>query len=133
MPRPQRPHVRFARPVRDLARSVKQYEQGLGFVRLGAFADHAGFDGTMLGWPDADWHLELTVHRTHPIAPSPTAEDLLVVYVPEERQWIARCDTMLEAGFREVDAHNPYWAQNGRTFADRDGYRVVVQRAVWHG
>lgn len=38
---------------------------------------------------------------------------------------------MKQAGFREVDPLNPYWAQSGRTFEDHDGYRVVIQQADW--
>jgi len=38
---------------------------------------------------------------------------------------------MLAAGFREVQSFNPYWAQRGRTFEDRDGYRLVIKRAGW--
>jgi len=38
---------------------------------------------------------------------------------------------MIEAGFREVSSFNPYWARQGRTFEDADGYRVVLQRASW--
>ena len=43
------PHLRIARPVRDLARAVDQYQRGLGLEQLARFVDHAGFDGAMLG------------------------------------------------------------------------------------
>lgn len=38
---------------------------------------------------------------------------------------------MLDAGFEEVKSFNPYWAKTGRTFEDKDRYRVVIQRAAW--
>ena len=38
---------------------------------------------------------------------------------------------MIAAGFTPVPSFNPYWDRLGRTFADRDGYRVVLQRAAW--
>jgi hypothetical protein len=38
---------------------------------------------------------------------------------------------MLAAGFTQVASFNPYWDARGRTFADPDGYRVVLQRAEW--
>jgi hypothetical protein len=38
---------------------------------------------------------------------------------------------MREAGFEPIPAFNPYWDQNGKTFEDPDGYRVVFQRADW--
>lgn len=126
-----RVHLRIARPVGDLARSVAMYRDGLGWVELGRFADHAGFDGVMLGDPGAGFHLEFTVSRRHPLKPCPTAEDLLVFYVPEPSAWQMRCDALRTAGFSEVAAFNPYWAQRGRTFADGDGYRLVVQCAAW--
>jgi catechol 2,3-dioxygenase-like lactoylglutathione lyase family enzyme len=126
-------HLRIARPVSDLARSVAQYTQGLGIVQLGSFKDHAGFDGAMLGSPGAGFHWEFTHCTSHPVAPAPTPKDLLVFYVPEQEAWQARCDAMLTAGFAEVQSLNPYWAQSGRSFEDPDGYRVVIQCAAWDG
>lgn len=129
-----RAHLRIARPVTQLARSVAMYRQGLGLQEIGAFADHAGFDGVMLGFAgddDAGFHFEFTVCRAHPLPPSPTAEDLLVFYEPDPQAWESRCRDMRAAGFAEVEPFNPYWATNGRTFEDPDGYRVVIQRARW--
>ena len=128
-------HLRIARPVTQLARSVAMYRQGLGLQEIGAFADHAGFDGVMLGCAgdDAGFHFEFTVCRAHPLPPSPTAEDLLVFYEPDPQAWESRCRDMLAAGFAEVEPFNPYWAANGRTFEDPDGYRVVIQQARWIG
>ena len=123
--------LRIARPVGDLERSVAMYRDGLGLHELGRFEDHAGFDGVMLGLPDATWHFEFTVCRAHPVRPSPTPEDLAVFYLPDAAQWQARCAAMAAAGFREVDSFNPYWQQRGRTFEDADGYRVVLQQAEW--
>lgn len=125
------PHLRIARPVRDLERSASMYERGVGLQRLGGFADHAGFDGVMLGWPGAGWHFELTACRHHPVAPSPSVEDLVVLYLPDRAEWEAKCQRVLAAGFTEVEAFNPYWQDEGRTFADPDGYRLVLQCASW--
>lgn len=125
-------HLRVARPVADLSRAVAMYTRGLGLEVLGSFSGHDGFDGAMLGCVGADFHLEFTVCRTHPVLPTPTPEDLLVFYVPESDAWSRKCSAMLAAGFRDVVAFNPYWAQNGMTFEDQDGYRVVVQRAAWN-
>jgi GNAT superfamily N-acetyltransferase len=123
--------LRIARPVADLAASARLYREGLGWVALGSFQDHDGFDGVMLGPPGGGYHLELTRCRHHPLTPTPTAEDLLVLYLPGAQRWAARCDAMRRAGFAEVSPFNPYWALRGRTFADPDGYRVVVQQAAW--
>ena len=85
----------------------------------------------MVGEPGAQVHFELVVCRSHPIKPSPTAEDLLVFYVPGPSEWKERCSSALEAGFKEVKPFNPYWGEQGRTFEDQDGYRVVLQNAEW--
>lgn len=124
-------HLRIARPVRDLPRSVAMYMQGLGLERLGGFSGHSGFDGVMLGNRDSAFHLEFTVCHEHPIQPTPTQEDLLVFYVADRDAWSQGCRAMLDAGFKEVQPFNPYWAQRGRTFEDRDGYRTVIQHASW--
>ena len=123
--------LRIARPVTDLERAVAMYREGLGLLELGRFDDHAGFDGVMLGARGADYHLEFTRCRAHPLVPAPTHEDLLVFYVPDPAEWQRVCGRMVEAGFDEVASFNPYWAQRGRTFQDADGYRVVLQQAGW--
>ncbi|MGZ0019318.1 VOC family protein [Nitrosomonas sp. wSCUT-2] len=124
-------HFRVARPVSNLSRSATMYQVGLGFVRVGQFDDHDGFDGVMLGFPGVGYHLEFTYCRTHPVAPTPTPEDLLVFYLPNRDEWESRCQAMLDAGFKPVSSLNPYWERDGRTFEDPDGYRVVIQCAEW--
>ena len=124
-------HLRIARPVNDIARTADMYCRGLGLRVIGSFAGHEGFDGVMLGVPGAGYHFEFTRSREHPVAPSPTVEDLVVLYIPSVARWQAACASMLAAGFREVPAANPYWEVRGRTFADVDGYRVVLERAMW--
>jgi catechol 2,3-dioxygenase-like lactoylglutathione lyase family enzyme len=125
------PHLRIARPVRDLARSSEMYRRGLGLMVLGGFTDHEGFDGAMLGDPASQYHFELTFCHAHPVAPAPTPEDLVVLYIPDQREWDASCARMLAAGFEQVASFNPYWEATGRTFEDPDGYRFVLQRAEW--
>lgn len=127
------PHLRIARPVSDLARSAALYRRGLGLVELGRFEEHDGFDGVMLGATGSDYHFELTFCRSHPVRPSPTPEDLVVLYLPDRAEWESTCRSMLDAGFKEVAPFNPYWAQRGRTFEDHDGYRVVLEQAAWNG
>ena len=96
---------------------------------IGRFDHHDGFDGVMLGVPGASYHFEFTFSRIHPIHPAPTVEDLVVLYVPDEQEWLALCSSMRAAGFKEVGAFNPYWERRGRTYEDWDGYRVVLQQA----
>ena len=125
------PHLRIARPANDLDGQVELYSRGLGLQLLGRFEDHQGFDGVMLGWPAAEWHLEFTRCRHHPVAPAPTTEDLLVLYLPGSAAWQQACQQAEEAGWRPVPAFNPYWDENGRSFEDPEGYRVVLQNAEW--
>lgn len=124
-------HMRIARPVTDLEKSLRCWSQGLGLVKLAAFNDHAGFSGIMLGREDVPWHLEFTVCHEHPVAPSPGNEDLLVLYYPDKAEWQRVCATLAAAGFIETPSFNPYWDINGRTWMDHDGYRVVVQNQAW--
>jgi hypothetical protein len=107
------------------------YCRGLAFRVLGSFEAHDGFDGVMLGVPGAGYHFEFTRSREHPVTPSPTVEDLVVLYIPSKAEWQATCGSMLAAGFTHVPAANPYWDARGRAFADVDGYQVVLERAAW--
>ena len=122
--------VRFARPVSDLQRSASMYVEALGFQEIDRFEDHEGFDGIILSRPLENWHIEFTYCRQHPVRPTPTPEDLLVLYVPDEDEWLHMCERLLKVGFAEVDAFNPYWQMMGRTFSDPDGYRIVIQQAA---
>jgi catechol 2,3-dioxygenase-like lactoylglutathione lyase family enzyme len=125
------PHLRIARPVIDLARSTEMYCRGLGLTVLGSFRDHDGFDGAMLGDPDSRYHFEFTHCPSRAVRPTPTVEDLVVLYIPEESRWHASCASMVAAGFRQVASFNPYWDVRGRTYEDADGYRTVLERAEW--
>ena len=124
-------HLRVARPVTDLRRSAAMYCKGLAWEILGSFRDHGGFDGVMLGPPGAAYHVEFVHQPACPVIPSPTAEDLLVLYFPEETAWSAICASMAEAGFRQIAPANPYWAVHGQTFVDHDGYRTVIECSAW--
>ena len=107
------------------------YCRGLGLHVIGSFQDHEGFDGVMLGFADAGYHLEFTYCHPHPVAPTPTQEDLAVFYIPEMSKWENACANMVTAGFKQVRSLNPYWELQGRTFEDEDGYRIVLQKAEW--
>jgi catechol 2,3-dioxygenase-like lactoylglutathione lyase family enzyme len=125
------PTLRVARPTGDLSRLVRMYRDGLGLELLGEFADHDGFDGVMLGLSGLPWHLEFTSRRGHAAGSAPSPEHLLVLYLPDRAEWERRVGAVRAAGFTEVAPENPYWARRGRTFADADGSRVVLQNAAW--
>ena len=86
------PHLRVARPTDHMDDVIRFYRDGLGLEMLGAFEDHAGFDGVMLGQAGAAYHLEFTRRRGHTAVlacqsnssecgPSVSANQLLVVHV----------------------------------------------------
>jgi catechol 2,3-dioxygenase-like lactoylglutathione lyase family enzyme len=125
------PHLRIARPVSALEKSVAMYCKGLGLVEIGRFENHVGFDGAMLGKAGLGYHFEFTYCAMHPIPPAPTPEDLVVFFLPDVEEWWVHCALMLEAGFIEVQPFNPYWQRRGRTFRDHDGYRTVLEQDAW--
>jgi hypothetical protein len=123
--------LRVARPTDRLDEVVRFYTAGVGLARLGAFEDHDGFDGVMVGVPGAPYHLEFTRQRGHRAGRAPTRDNLLVFYLPDEGEWRQAVGRMVGAGYAPVASFNPYWDRAGRTFEDPDGYRVVFQNAHW--
>ncbi|MCC3768590.1 VOC family protein [Streptomyces sp. UNOC14_S4] len=129
-------HIRIARPTRDLDAAERFWTRGLGLSviwrREITAEDPPGEDYrlVMVGRPDAGWHLELAYEASAPAVPTPTEEDLLVVYLdgPVPDELVAR----LEAhGGKRVAAHNPYWDTWGVTVEDPDGYRLVLCTRGW--
>ena len=124
---------RVARPTDHLEEVVRFYRDGLGLTVIGSFADHEGFDGVMLGVAGESYHLEFTQLRGHTAGRAPSADNLLVFYLPNDDDWRAAMERMRREGYEPVASFNPYWDRNGRTFEDPDGYRVVLQNAAWPG
>ena len=123
--------LRVARPTNNLEETVRFYTEGVGLTRLGAFEDHDGFDGVILGLPGTPYHLEFTRRRGHEAGRAPSEDNLLVFYLPEQDRWIEAVNRMIAAGYDPVPSLNPYWDRAGCTFQDPDGYRVVFQNAPW--
>jgi catechol 2,3-dioxygenase-like lactoylglutathione lyase family enzyme len=123
--------LRVARPTDNIDALIPFYRDGLGLDVLCRFKDHEGFDGVMLGLAGAPYHFEFTRSHSHTAGRAPTADNLLIFYVPDVEEWRTAVDRMQSAGFMAVPAFNPYWEQRGRTFEDPDGYRVVFQNAAW--
>ena len=123
--------LRVARPTDHLGDVVQFYRDGVGLIEIGVFQDHEGFDGVMLGLPEASYHLEFTRQRDHTAGRAPTQENLLVFYLPSREEWQAAIDRMVGAGYAPVASYNPYLDRTGCTFEDPDGYRVVFQNAAW--
>jgi catechol 2,3-dioxygenase-like lactoylglutathione lyase family enzyme len=123
--------LRVARPTGDLEAVTRFYRDGLGFEVIASFADHAGFDGVMLGHAGEAYHLEFTHQPGQPAGRAPGPEHLLVFYLQERSEWEGAVQRMLDRGYAPTPSYNPYWDVNGKTFEDPDGYRVVLQNADW--
>lgn len=123
--------LRVARPTDQLGAVAAFYRDGLDLAELGSFRDHAGFDGMILGFPGAPWHLELPHAHAHTVGPAPNPDHLLTLYFPEEAARASVIARLEAAGHRPVRSFNPYWDDHGVTFEDPDGYRVVLHRGAW--
>ncbi|MFI0815273.1 VOC family protein [Streptomyces sp. NPDC021098] len=125
-------HIRLARPSRDLAAAERFYVDGVGLDVLWRTTERVPgeHDLLMVGPPAGSWHIELTHDPEHPLDPTPTVDDLFVVYLgaPVDEALI---DRLLTTGGTRVPAHNPYWDAQGVTIADPDGYRLVLSARAW--
>lgn len=125
------PAIRIARPSDNLDGLLRFYCEGLGLSVLYHFENHTGFDGIMLGQEGAAYHFEFTKKRGHTAGRAPTADNLVVFYLPDLTEWRAAVERMRDAGFAPVQSFNPFWDREGVTFEDPDGYRVVLQNSSW--
>ena len=116
---------RIARHTTDLNRIIDFYGRILGLKVLGQFKDHDNYDAVFLGLPGADWHLEFTVSDTLP-AHSPDDDDLLVFYATSLDEFQIIKEKFIANHVKHVAPKNPYWAKNGITFEDPDGFRIVL-------
>jgi catechol 2,3-dioxygenase-like lactoylglutathione lyase family enzyme len=123
--------LRVARPTEDLEAVTRFYRDGLGLEVIDAFADHAGFDGVMLGHRGGVYHLEFTYQHGHSVEQAPKPDNLLVFYLPDRIEWEQAVQRMIDRGYSPTPSYNPYWDIYGKTFEDPDGYRVVLQNAGW--
>ncbi|WP_343317390.1 VOC family protein [Arthrobacter sp. TMP15] len=127
-PEPQH-HIRFARPTRDIEAAIRFWVDGVGLPLQGRQEDEvSGHKLAFIGWPDATWHLEIVQDDT--LQPTPSAEDLFVIYLGGtiDEDAISRIE---HAGGVRVAARNPYWDQHGMTFTDVDGYLLVLVTRSW--
>lgn len=124
--------VRIARPSRDLAAAERFYVDGLGLDVLWRTTGRVPgeHDLLMVGPSGGAWHFELTHDPEQPLDPSPTVDDLFVVYLgtPVDEDLVRR---LLTAGGTRTAAHNPYWDEHGVTVTDPDGYRLVLCSRSW--
>ena len=107
--------------------TVAFYRDTIGLPALETFHDSYGLDGTILGLPGSQVHLEIVRLRETP--PPAQGLDQLVFYLPDadaQEHVIAR---LAAAGLHPVPQID-YWQDNGGvTYRDPDGREVVF--ASW--
>lgn len=118
--------VRIARPTDQLEAVQRFYCDGLGLSLIGSFRGHEGYDGIMLGLPDRTYHLEFTQKASGSPCPAPSEDNLLVLYVLNPLERAAIYQRLEGIGAKPVQPENPYWVGKSRTYADPDGWRVVI-------
>ena len=125
--------IRIARPTLDLATAERFYVEGLGlnvlFKSAGGSPEET-HDLLMVGPGDGQWHLELTTGKHSAATPSPTPENLFVIYL----EVTVSEETVTKAvahGGTVVRSHNKSWDRGGVTITDPDGYRVVLTERRW--
>lgn len=118
--------VRFARPTDRLEAVTAFYRDGLGLPVITTFQRHAGYSGVVFGLPGRDYHLEFVQHEDGSPGAAPTDDNLLVLYLPDSGAIEAATARLHEVGSDPLPPENPYWEDQGVTFADPDGWRVVL-------
>lgn len=128
---PKTAKMRVARPTDNLANITRMYTEGLGFKLIGSFENHNGFNGSILGHENHNYHLEFTHHIGVKVGKAPTQDNLLIFYLPDRVEWEDCCSHLVASGFKLVVSYNEYWDVAGKTYEDLDGYRVVLQNREW--
>ncbi|MGU7778829.1 hypothetical protein [Burkholderia sp. PU8-34] len=67
------------------------YCDASGLTVLARFSNHDGFGGIVLGYAGMGCDFEFTHCRTHPIAPTPAPEDLIVFCLPDQDRGEGAC------------------------------------------
>ncbi len=117
---------RSARPSDRLGDLRRFYVDGLGCALLSAWVDHEGYDGLVVGDPAGRWQAEFIREHARPAVPVPSPEHLLVFYVADRARLADKARAMDAAGWARAEPANPYWQRCGVTYADPDGYHVVI-------
>ena len=116
---------RVARHTNNLEPIIKFYCDLLGLEVLGEFTNHNKYDGVFIGKEGLNWHLEFTTSEESPIHQA-DQDDLLVFYLDTEEEYILLKQRLNKNGLRAVESKNPYWKDNGTTYIDPDGFRIVI-------
>ncbi|HLA55313.1 MAG TPA: VOC family protein [Flavobacterium sp.] len=118
---------RIARHTADLQPIIHFYCGILGLDILGEFKNHDDYDGVFIGKGNLGWHLEFTVSGELPDH-RPDEDDLLVFYPESMVEFNTIRQQFSTYDISEVKPKNPYWAENGITYVDPDGFRIVIAK-----
>lgn len=124
---------RIARPTNRLEQLVRFYRDGLGLPVLYSYEHDEGYDGVMFGLPGRDYNLEFTQHSGDGPCPVPSLDTLLVFYVLDKAAIAGMVERVSRMGYPPVLPRNPYWARQGVTIADPDGWHVVLMNTPGFG
>lgn len=123
--------VRIARPTDKFEEIIDFYVNGLGLEEIGRFEKHQGYDGVIIGLPNADYHLEFTRHEEGSPCPAPSNDNLLVFYITNKDEIYAIYERLRNMGFEAVAPENNYWKEKGITIEDPDGWRIVLMNRAY--
>lgn len=119
-------YLRFARPTDNMNKVIKFYKDGIGLQELFRFDKHEGYKGVILGLPDLSYQLEFTSHEQGSPCHTPTKDNLLVFYIPNQEALNRKVSQMKKLGYHALEPENPYWKKKKSvTFEDPDGWRIV--------
>lgn len=119
--------VRVARRTVRLEECTAFYRDVLGLPVIASFRDHDGYDGDVLGLPDARVQLELVRTPSGAALPSQDDEDALVLYVEDLQPLRERLE---HGGVAVRSAENPYWQRSGAFVVhDPEGRSVLLAPA----
>ena len=118
-------NFRVARHTDNLEPIIKFYRGLLGLEVIGEFTNHDKYDGVFIGKEGLNWHLEFTRSEESPKHQT-DKDDLLVFYLESEEEYISVKQKFDDNGFSSVQSKNPYWNNNGSTYIDPDGFRIVI-------
>ena len=121
---------RVARPSDNLKEVFKFYRDGLGLDVLFSGKD-GKWDGGAVGRNGAPYELEFENVEGETYGKAPSQENLLVFFIPGKAEWETAVERMKKHGYQPVKTENPWGSEDGKTFEDVDGYRVVLKNQDW--
>jgi hypothetical protein len=118
--------IRIVRPTERLNELIQFNKVGLGLNIIGSFQNHDGYDGVILGMPEASIHLEFTESQKGKPCLVPDRDNHLVFYFDKTNEYEKAVSRMRKAGAKEVEPENPYWMGKSTRFEYPDGRGIIL-------